>query len=130
MKKILVIEDDIITQQFYSMFFKKRGFDSIITDNGDKVFESLSKEDIGVILMDINLSNTYFNGEKIDGIKLSQLIKSNPDFINIPLVLVTASSLSSQIKKFLSDTKAEDIVTKPILDYNRFVNKINYYIAS
>lgn len=130
MKKILVIEDDIITQQFYSMFFKKRGFDSIITDNGDKVFESLLKEDIGVILMDINLSNTYFNGEKIDGIKLSQLIKANPDFINIPLVLVTASSLSSQIKKFLSDTKAEDIVTKPILDYNRFVNKINYYIAS
>ena len=45
-------------------------------------------------------------------------------------VLVTASSLSSQIKKFLTDTKAEDIVTKPILDYNRFVNKINYYIAS
>jgi len=80
--------------------------------------------------MDINLSNTYFNGEKIDGIKLSQLIKANTDYNNIPLVLVTASSLSSQIKKFLTDTKAEDIVTKPILDYNRFVNKINYYIAS
>jgi len=33
MKKILVIEDDLITQQFYAMFFKKRGFDSIITDS-------------------------------------------------------------------------------------------------
>ncbi|MBK7229999.1 MAG: response regulator [Ignavibacteriales bacterium] len=130
MKKILVIEDDLITQQFYAMFFKKRGFDSIITDNGDKVFETLASENVGVILMDINLSNTYFNGEKIDGIKLSQLIKANTDYNNIPLVLVTASSLSSQIKKFLTDTKAEDIVTKPILDYNRFVNKINYYIAS
>jgi len=115
---------------FVSMFFKKRGFDSIITDNGDKVFETLASENVGVILMDINLSNTYFNGEKIDGIKLSQLIKANTDYNNIPLVLVTASSLSSQIKKFLTDTKAEDIVTKPILDYNRFVNKINYYIAS
>ena len=130
MKKILVIEDDLITQQFYAMFFKKRGFDSIITDNGDNVFETLASENVGVILMDINLSNTYFNGEKIDGIKLSQLIKANTDYNNIPLVLVTASSLSSQIKKFLTDTKAEDIVTKPILDYNRFVNKINYYIAS
>lgn len=64
MKKILVIEDDLITQQFYAMFFKKRGFDSIITDNGDKVFETLASENVGVILMDINLSNTYFNGEK------------------------------------------------------------------
>lgn len=130
MKKILVIEDDIITQQFYTMFFKKRNIDCIITDNGDKIFNTLANEEIGVILMDINLSNTYFNGEKIDGIKLSQLIKANNDYMNIPLVLVTASSLSSQIKKFLSDTKAEDIVTKPILDYNRFINKINYYIAS
>lgn len=130
MKKILIIEDDIITQQFYNMFFKKRNIDCIITDNGDKIFNALANEEIGVILMDINLSNTYFNGEKIDGIKLSQLIKANSDYMNIPLVLVTASSLSSQIKKFLNDTKAEDIVTKPILDYNRFINKINYYIAS
>jgi len=130
MKKILIIEDDIITQQFYTMFFKKRNIDCIITDNGDKIFNALANENIGVILMDINLSNTYFNGEKIDGIKLSQLIKANSDYMNIPLVLVTASSLSSQIKKFLADTKAEDIVTKPILDYNRFINKINYYIAS
>jgi len=130
MKKILIIEDDIITQQFYTMFFKKRNIDCIITDNGDKIFNALANENIGVILMDINLSNTYFNGEKIDGIKLSQLIKANNDYMNIPLVLVTASSLSSQIKKFLADTKAEDIVTKPILDYNRFINKINYYIAS
>jgi two-component system, cell cycle response regulator DivK len=130
MKKILIIEDDIITQQFYTMFFKKRNIECIITDNGDKIFSALANENIGVILMDINLSNTYFNGEKIDGIKLSQLIKANSDFMNIPLVLVTASSLSSQIKKFLNDTKAEDIVTKPILDYNRFINKINYYIAS
>jgi CheY-like chemotaxis protein len=130
MKKILIIEDDIITQQFYTMFFKKRSLDCIITDNGDKIFDALAREEIGVILMDINLSNTYFNGEKIDGIKLSQLIKANSNYVSIPLVLVTASSLSSQIKKFLSDTKAEDIVTKPILDYNRFINKINYYIAS
>lgn len=130
MKKILIIEDDIITQQFYTMFFKKRNIECIITDNGDKIFNALANEEIGVILMDINLSNTYFNGEKIDGIKLSQLIKANNDYMNIPLVLVTASSLSSQIKKFLNDTKAEDIVTKPILDYNRFINKINYYIAS
>jgi len=130
MKKILIIEDDVITQQFYTMFFKKRNIECIITDNGDKIFDALAKKDIGVILMDINLSNTFCNGEKTDGIKLSQLIKANDDYKNIPLVLVTASSLSSQIKKFLNDTKAEDIVTKPILDYNRFINKINYYIAS
>ncbi|MDP2365481.1 MAG: response regulator, partial [Ignavibacteria bacterium] len=92
--------------------------------------ETLINEDIGLILMDINLSNTYLDNEKIDGIKLSQIIKSDERLKNIPLVLVTASSLSNQLKYFLSETNAEDIITKPILDYNRFLNKINSYIAS
>ncbi len=130
MKKLIVVEDDKITQQFYTMLFNKNGFDTVITDNGDKIFDTLLNEKVGLILMDINLSNSYLNGEKIDGIKLSQIIKSDERTKDIPLVLVTASSLSSQLKHFLSETNAEEIVTKPILDYNRFLIKINNYLAS
>lgn len=130
MKKLIVVEDDIITQKFYSIFFNKNGYQTLITDDGDKVFDSLINEDIGLILMDINLSNTYLNGEKIDGIQLSKYIKTNKKFLNVPLVLVTAYSLSNQIKQLLFDSKAEDIITKPILDYNLFLNKINSLIAS
>lgn len=130
MKKLVIVEDDIITQQFYSMFFNKNGYDTFITDNGDKILQTLLTEEVGLILMDINLSNTYLNNEKIDGIKLSQIIKSDERFKTIPLVLVTASSLSNQLRQFLSDTNAEEIVTKPILDYSRFLNKINNYLAS
>jgi len=129
-KKLIVVEDDKITQHFYSIFFTKNGYQTIITDNGDNVFNALVNEDIGLILMDINLSNTYLNGEKIDGIQLSKYIKTNKKFLNVPLVLVTAYSLSNQIKQLLFDSKAEDIITKPILDYNLFLNKINSLIAS
>ena len=130
MKKLIVVEDDIITQKFYSIFFNKNGYQTIITDNGDKVFDALMTEDIGLILMDINLSNTYLNGEKIDGIQLARYIKTDKIFKSIPLVLVTAYSLSNQIKQLVLDSKAEDIITKPILDYNQFLNKINTLIAS
>ena len=130
MKKLIVVEDDKITQQFYSMFFNKNGFEAVITDNGDKVLETLYLGNIGLILMDINLSNTYLKGEKIDGIQLSYKIKSNEQLKNVPLVLVTAYSLTSQLRQLLNDSKAEDIITKPILDYNRFLNKINTYITN
>lgn len=130
MKKLIVVEDDKMTQKFYSIIFNKNGYQTIITDNGDKVFDALITEDIGLILMDINLSNTYLNGEKIDGIQLAKYIKTDKKFKNIPLVLVTAYSLSNQIRKLLLDIKAEEIITKPILDYNRFLNKINTLIAS
>jgi len=130
MKKLIVVEDDMITQKFYSIFFNKNGYQTLITDNGDKVFNALINEDIGLILMDINLSNTYLNGEKLNGIQLSKYIKTDKKFLNIPLVLVTAYSLSNQIKQLLFDSRAEDIITKPILDYNLFLTKINSLIAS
>lgn len=124
MKRIIVVEDDMITQQFYSMFFNKNGFNVTVTDDGDKILDTLFNEDVGLILMDINLSNTYLNGIKTDGIKLAQIIKSNEEFKNIPVVLVTAYSLSSQVKNLLNETKAVDIISKPILDYNRFLKKL------
>lgn len=130
MKRIIVVEDDMITQQFYSMFFNKNGFNVTVTDDGDKILDTLFNEDVGLILMDINLSNTYLNGVKTDGIKLAQIIKSNEEFKNIPVVLVTAYSLSSQVKNLLNETKAVDIISKPILDYNRFLKKINTLIAN
>lgn len=130
MKRIIVVEDDMITQQFYSMFFNKNGFNVTVTDDGDKILDTLSNEEVGLILMDINLSNTYLNGIKTDGIKLAQIIKSNEEFKNIPVVLVTAYSLSSQVKNLLNETKAVDIISKPILDYNRFLKKINTLIAN
>lgn len=130
MKKLIIVEDDRITQQFYSMFFNKNGFETIITDDGDKVLKTLGVEDIGLILMDINLSNTYLKGQKIDGIQLSYKIKTEEQHKNVPVILVTAYSLSTQLKQLLKDSKAEDIITKPILDYNRFLNKINTYIAN
>lgn len=130
MKKIVVVEDDTLTQQFYSMFFNKNGYTVIITDNGDKIIEILSRENVGLILMDINLSNTYLNGVKIDGLKLAQIIKSTEEFKEIPVMLVTAYSLSNQINSLLSESKAEDIITKPILDYNKFLSKINTLLAS
>ncbi|MCZ7610142.1 MAG: response regulator [Ignavibacterium sp.] len=124
MKRIIVVEDDMITQQFYSMFFNKNGFNVTVTDDGDKILDTLSNEDVGLILMDINLSNTYLNGIKTDGIRLAQIIKSYEDFKDIPVVLVTAYSLSSQVKNLLNETKAVDIISKPILDYNRFLKKL------
>lgn len=130
MKRIIVVEDDMITQQFYSMFFNKNGFNVTVTDDGDKILDTLFNEDVGLILMDINLSNTYLNGIKTDGIKLAQIIKSNEEFKNIPMVLVTAYSLSNQVKNLLNETKAVDIISKPILDYNRFLKKINTLIAN
>ncbi|MEJ5261709.1 MAG: response regulator [Ignavibacterium sp.] len=128
MKKLLIIEDDTLTQQLYMVYFKKSGIEPYITDNAEELFTLLSTENIGLILMDINLTNTYFRGEKMDGIKLSRLIKSNSDTKNIPIIIATGFSAFNHDDSLVRQTQADDLIIKPITNFNAFINKVNQYL--
>ncbi|WP_337865659.1 response regulator [Ignavibacterium sp.] len=128
MKKLLIVEDDSLTQQLYMVYFKKSGIYPYITDNGEELFTILSTENIGLILMDINLTNTYFRGEKMDGIKLSRLIKSNSDTKNIPIIIATGFSAFNHDDSLVKQTQADDLIVKPITNFNAFINKVNQYL--
>lgn len=128
MKKLLIVEDDTLTQQLYMVYFKKSGIEPYITDNGEELFKLLSTKNIGVILMDINLTNTYFRGEKMDGIKLSRLIKSNSDTKNIPIIIATGFSAFNHDDSLVRQTQADDLIIKPITNFNAFINKVNQYL--
>ncbi|MCL5030670.1 MAG: response regulator [Bacteroidetes bacterium] len=128
MKNILIIEDDPFTIDFYLFIFKKAGFNPIVIEDGDKVIEFLTSNKINLIIMDINLKNTYLNGAKIDGIKLSNYIKTSNNMSQIPIMLVTAYSPSIRGENFYKESLAEDFITKPIVDFNLLINKVNNLI--
>lgn len=130
MKKLLIVEDDTLTQQLYKVYFKKSGIDPYITDNGEELFSILHKEKVGLVLMDINLTNTYFRGEKMDGIKLSQLIKSNSDTKNIPIIIATGFSAFNNNYSLVRQTQADDLIVKPITNFNAFIKKVNQYLIN
>ncbi len=129
MKKLIIVEDDTLTQQLYLVYFRKSGIEPVITDNGEELFSILNREKVGLILMDINLTNTYFRGEKMDGIKLSRLIKGNSETNNIPIIIATGFSSNHDVA-LIRETQAEEIITKPILNFKAFVNKINQYLIN
>lgn len=128
MKKLLIVEDDSLTQQLYTVYFKKSGIEPYITDDGEELFTILHRENIGLVLMDINLTNTYFRGEKMDGIKLSRLIKSNSDTKNIPIIVATGFSAFNHDDSLVKQTQADDLIVKPITNFNAFVKKVNQYL--
>lgn len=123
--KILIVEDDLFLQDFYRLFFKKIGGEILILEDGNKIIDEISKGEINLIIMDINLRNTYLNDQKIDGIKLSRYIKINFPNYSLPILLVTAYSQLSMRDEFLKDSLADDILVKPIVDYNQLIEKIN-----
>ncbi len=128
MKKLLIVEDDTLTQQLYLVYFRKSGIEPYITDNGEELFTILHQENIGLILMDINLTNTYFRGEKMDGIKLSRLIKSNSETKKIPIIIATGFSAFNQNDSLVRQTQAEELIVKPITNFKSFVQKVNQYL--
>ncbi len=124
MKNIIVVEDDPFSQEFYKYLLKREGYLPLIIEEGDLLFKELKNGSISLIIMDINLKNTYLNDEKVDGVILSRLVKENPKYLEIPILLVTAYSLVTDGPGFFKESLAEDYITKPIMDYNLLLEKI------
>lgn len=130
MKNILVIEDDKLTVDFYKVIFKKSGYNPIVTEDGQKILQFLEEGDVKLIIMDINLKNTYIDGQKTDGIKLASLIKNNKNYSRIPIILVTAYSFDILGEKLNGNKYADDFIIKPIVDFNKLLGKVNNLILN
>jgi CheY-like chemotaxis protein len=126
-KKIIVVEDDPFSQNFYNIILSKTGFEAIIIENADEVLNRVRTDEIAVIIMDINLKNTYLEGKKIDGAMLSKIIKSDKN-LHIPVLIITAFSPSIKGNTFFEESLADDYIIKPIIDYNILLQKINELI--
>lgn len=129
-KNILIVEDDPFSQDFYRFIFKKAGYNATILEDGDEILKLLKTETIGLCIMDINLKNTYLLGEKIDGMKLSRIIKQDKVTAGIPILLVTAYSKSVTQNRFIDESLAEDYITKPIIDFNMLLSKVEQMIVN
>jgi CheY-like chemotaxis protein len=122
---ILVMEDDAFTQQFYELLFRRAGFNSIITDEGDRFMETLENQEVAIIILDLNLKNTFLNNERVDGISIAKKIKENQRFAHIPILIVSAYKNLTNGRNFLEETGAEDYILKPISDFNELLKKVN-----
>jgi CheY-like chemotaxis protein len=127
-KKIVIVEDDPFSQDFYKFIFTKAGYEPSIIEDGDLLIETLYNGEINLVIMDINLKNTFLKGEKSDGMKLSRIIKQDKRISKVPILLITAYTASNIGKNFFEESLAEDFVTKPILDFNLLIDKVNKLI--
>lgn len=122
---ILIMEDDPFTQQFYTYLFRRTSFEITVTDNGDDFLNILDTREISLIILDINLKNTYLNNEKVDGVQLSRIIKGNKKTANVPVLLVTAYQNKINGRDLLLESGADDYILKPITDFNDLLGKIH-----
>ncbi len=127
-KSILIVEDDPFTQKFYEHLFGRKGYNLIQTEDGNEIFELLEKNNISLLILDINLKNTYVEKEKMDGVSISRKIKMDPKYSNLPILLISAFNKKTGNRNFFDESLADDYIVKPVTDFNFLIQKINSLI--
>ncbi|KPQ34562.1 MAG: response regulator [Phormidium sp.] len=130
MTTILVVEDDPINWMVFQKVLKRRGgLDSIHSENVEEVLEIVRSGQVAVVLMDVSLKNSHYQGESVDGIRITQLLKADPETAKLPVILVTANAMVGDREAFLKASGADGYIAKPILDHVGFVQQIKTIIA-
>jgi len=106
MKNILIVEDDEDISLLIKTQLAISSFHSEIVDKGSEVLGFIkSKGPFDAIILDWLLP-------EMNGIDICQQIRSQEEYKNIPIILLTALSQSENIIKGL-DAGADDFISKP-----------------
>ena len=114
-KKILLVDDEEGFLSVIKEALEIRGFDIVTAKSAIEAGLELSSKKPDLILMDIKMPG-------IDGLQACTAIKKNPDTANIPIMVVSAISDESQVKK-AHKMGIIDYFVKPV-DIEKLVNRI------
>ncbi|TVR11116.1 MAG: response regulator [Phormidium sp. GEM2.Bin31] len=130
MTTVLVVEDDPINWMVFQKVLKRRGgLESVHSENVEEVLKIVRSGEVAVVLMDVSLKNSHYQGESVDGIRITQLLKADPETAKLPVILVTANAMVGDREAFLKASGADGYIAKPILDHVGFVQHIKQIIA-
>lgn len=121
MSNILVVEDSPTMRQLIS-FAIKRIPDTVVIEatDGLDALKKLSSEKIDLILADINMP-------VMDGLRLLSIVRSNPSYKDIPVIIITTEGAEEDKKKALA-IGANAYLPKPI-QTQELIRLVNSFIG-
>ena len=106
MFKILYVEDNEDNIYMLKMRLERKGFEVLIAKDGQEGVNQAKEHLPDLIIMDIGLP-------VMDGYAATKLIKESESTKNIPIIILTAHALSTEVNKS-KDSGADDFETKPV----------------
>ncbi|MEC4896057.1 MAG: response regulator [Oscillatoria sp. PMC 1051.18] len=125
MATVLIVEDDPINARVFSKILTKRGgLEVKHTEDVEEVMKIAQAGEADIILMDVSLAHSVYQGKSVDGIKITQILKSDPKTSSLPVILVTAHAMEGDRESFLKQSGADGYISKPVVDHQQFVEQI------
>lgn len=119
MKKILIVDDEQDIVESLKFMLEVSGYTCYSAYNGEDGLRMAKELIPDLIILDVMMP-------KINGYKISRLLKYDKKYKDIPIIMVTARS-QEEDKLIGEETGVDEYITKPFdLDY--VVQRVNEYL--
>lgn len=105
MKKVLVVDDDVVMFRLFQVQVKRAGCEGFFFFDGKSALDQIQKIQPDLLVLDYNLPD-------IDGAELYQQIRLTPGFETTPIVFVTGTVHDKDLEA-LHSLGANSILSKP-----------------
>lgn len=124
MRHVIVVEDDPLNALLFHKLLERRGgYRVTLTESPEEVLR-LAREGADLVLLDVSLTDSFWEGRHIGGVDICRLLKSDPACAKIPAVLATAHAMRGDEERLLSESGADGYVAKPLVDHEAFLTLI------
>jgi two-component system, sensor histidine kinase and response regulator len=118
-KKVLVVEDNVVSQQVARRYLEAIGCDVVIVENGAEAVAACAGSDFGLVLMDLQMP-------KMDGLQATQEIRRQERAgRKVPILALTAKSASDELARCTA-AGMNGLLTKP-LDITRLRHTLDRF---
>lgn len=128
MKHVVVVEDDPVNAVLFRKLLERRGgFRVTVTESTTELIELVRSGDVHLVLMDVSLADSRWEGKAVSGVDICRLLKADPQCRSVPVILATAHAMHGDDQRLLAESGADDYVSKPIVDHEVFVQQARHW---
>lgn len=118
-KKLLIVDDEQDILKVVTLRLKRLGYEVLTADDGKKAIDMIKAERPDLVLLDHLLPI-------VSGGEVCQLVKSDPELKDIPIVLLSACA--DVVIKRAKEFGAEDYLIKPF-ESSKLLEMVEQYIG-
>jgi DNA-binding response OmpR family regulator len=102
----MIVEDQLDAAEMFAEMMRVSGFQVLKLLNGSPAIKTLASEKPDLVILDIMMPD-------VSGLEVLDFMRHRPDLARIPVIVISAKSMPSDIKTGL-DAGASFYLTKPI----------------
>jgi len=121
-QSVLLVEDDQNTREMTGRLLEKAGWHYVEAANGREALTALAEHKPSLILLDLMMP-------VMDGFEFLLLMRANPDYRDIPVIVVTAKDLSNEDRQVLSG-KVEAVIEKGSYPRDQLLDRIRELVGA